>query len=452
MKQSVFNLMLLWGLVISANLSAQNCGPGPYRFPHFGGSVIDTNVVYGTVLNYGQVPVDLKMDIFRPLGDTSTRRPLIVWIHGGGFTSGSKTDLWQMCDSFTRRGYVTASISYRLGFYRQFDPILGEFQYPYTHDEAEFSRAVYRAMQDAKGAIRYLRGHASQYGIDTTCVYVAGESAGGFTALHTAFRDKTNEKPASADSIAPVKRFDLFGNLLFSALRPNLGSVEGELNQNGTSAKVSGIINIYGAIEDTLLIESANDPALFQYHILEDPIVHCGTAKAYYQTPGLIFPFGSAKVPLVHGACRIRERAISVGYTDERHKTYFRTPNLFANPPITPHNFSGEKAFLTDTLAAFLDKLYCLKNPATSLEKWEEEMQITLFPNPAQDLVTFRIPEIADRTTFAYIHDMSGRLWFSGEIINGSQINIESLPGGIYLVKVVAGSKFSIQKLQVLQH
>ncbi|MEZ4828865.1 MAG: carboxylesterase family protein [Bacteroidia bacterium] len=410
-------ILFVSSLLIST-IQSQNCGPGPYRFPHFSGSVIDTNVVYGTAPNFGQVPVDLKMDVFTPVGDTSTSRPLIVWIHGGGFTGGSKTDLWQICDSFTRRGYVTASISYRLGFYRQFDPILGEFQYPYSHDEAEVTRAMYRAMQDAKGAIRYLRGHAAQYGIDTTSVYVGGESAGGFTSLHTAFLDKSTEKPVETDSILPVKRSDLFGNLLFQASRPDLGSVEGTLNLNGTSAKVSGIINIYGAIGDTLFIESAGDPALFQYQILEDPIVYCGTAKTYYQAPGLIFPFTPARAPLVHGPCRIRDRVASLGYSDDRHKTYLRTPDLFANPPITPHNFSGEKAFLVDTLAAFLDKLYCIKNQTTAVLPGQK-MEVLVFPNPAQDFVQIQIENYSKPYFSAEITDMAGKIWFSGEARKG---------------------------------
>ncbi|MEZ4774153.1 MAG: alpha/beta hydrolase fold domain-containing protein [Bacteroidia bacterium] len=436
-------------LFLTQSIYAQNCVPGPYRFPHFPGSVIDTNVVYGTVPNFGQVPVDLKMDVFTPAGDTSTQRPLIVWIHGGGFYGGNKAEIWQLCDSFTRRGYVTASISYRLGFYRQFDPILGEFQYPYCHDEAELSRAVYRAMQDAKGAIRYLRGHAGQYGIDTTHVFVGGESAGGFTALHAAFRDQAAEKPATADSLPPVTRSDLFGNLLFSAQRPDLGAVEGVLNLNGTSARVNGIINIYGAIEDTLLIASANDPALFQYHILQDPIVDCGTAKAYFQASGLIFPFTGAKAPLVHGACRIKDRVISVGYTDDRHKTYLRNPDLFANPPISPHNYSGEKAFLVDTLAAFLDHLRCIENTATGIENPEEPYPVSIFPNPAKDVVFFAFDPIAGEKTIARIFDLAGKEWFSGEIANGKEVNTRFLPSGIYLVKIISGEKFRVMRLLI---
>lgn len=436
-------------LFLAQYFYAQTCPPGPYRFPHFPGAVVDTNVVYGTAPNFGQVATDLKMDVFTPAGDTSTKRPLIVWIHGGGFTSGSKSGLWQLCDSFARRGYVTASISYRLGFYRQFDPILGEFNYPYSHDEAEFTRAVYRAMQDAKGAIRYLRGHAAQYGIDTAFVYVAGESAGGFTALHTAFRDKETEKPAAADSLLPVKRFDLFGGLLFSAARPDLGSVNGTLNLNGTSAKVNAIINIYGAIEDTLLIESSEDPALFQYHILEDPIVHCGTARAYYQAPGLIFPFTTAKVPLVHGACRIRERVVNMGYSEDRHKTYLRTPDLFGNPPITPHNFTGEKAFLVDTLAAFLDRLWCLENTATSISPQEYSDLVSIFPNPAKDKVVFSLDGTRGEKTVAHIFDLTGKKWFTGEITNGQEVNTGFLPSGIYLVKVISGEKFRVVRLLI---
>ena len=56
-------------------------------------------------------------DLYRPKDDSAARRPLMIWMHGGGFKFGSKdakgTRLW--CETFARRGYVCAAIDYRLG-------------------------------------------------------------------------------------------------------------------------------------------------------------------------------------------------------------------------------------------------------------------------------------------------------------------------------------------------
>jgi acetyl esterase/lipase len=81
--------------------------------------------------------------------------PLIIWIHGGGWSQGNK----QFCPALpgVAHGYIVASINYRLS-----------------------GQAIYPAqIQDCKGAIRFLRAHAKEYHIDPDHVGVWGASAGG---------------------------------------------------------------------------------------------------------------------------------------------------------------------------------------------------------------------------------------------------------------------------------
>ena len=61
-------------------------------------------------------PYNLAMDIYTPDGDNYTNRPLIIFAHGGAFIGGTKTNttMIDLCETFAKRGYVTASISYRL--------------------------------------------------------------------------------------------------------------------------------------------------------------------------------------------------------------------------------------------------------------------------------------------------------------------------------------------------
>ena len=93
-----------------------------------------------------------------PPGETRPR-PAIVYIHGGGWYLGDKggASTFQFLRRFAEAGYVTASINYRLS------------------DEAHFPASV----EDCKLALRYLRAHAAEYGIETTRVGVIGCSAGG---------------------------------------------------------------------------------------------------------------------------------------------------------------------------------------------------------------------------------------------------------------------------------
>lgn len=371
-------LTLLIGLIISNTAKAQYCAPGTY-LPNRYSTQVDTNVLYGSAINYRNDSVDLRMNIYYPVNDTNTGRPLVVWVHGGGFYGGSYLagTIQTLCDSFAARGYVTATVQYRLGFWREYDPILGLFGEPYAYDINEFQRAVIRATQDVKGAIRYLKGHAPQYKIDTNWVFVGGESAGGFTALHVGYMHE-QERPAAADSLADMVQKDLFNNVLFSAKRPDLGTLEGNLNLNGTTSRVQGVLNIYGALLDTSFIGDSTDPAIHQYYVLDDPIVACWSWKAFYQAPGLIFPFsGNTKNPIVYGPCALQERMNNLGFTSRTHKTWIRPSDPFGNPPMNPHGIGGGALvqYIQD-VAGWLDTLICQECDSTQIINFTQSVSV----------------------------------------------------------------------------
>jgi acetyl esterase/lipase len=94
-----------------------------------------------------------KLDLFVP--EKGESLPLIVWIHGGGWSAGSKENCPAL--GFLRGGYAVASINYRLS-----------------------QHAVYPAqIEDCKSAIRWLRAHAARYRINPDKIGVWGASAGG---------------------------------------------------------------------------------------------------------------------------------------------------------------------------------------------------------------------------------------------------------------------------------
>lgn len=96
-------------------------------------------------------------------------RPLIVWIHGGGWKSGSKEQNPALF--LVREGYAVASINYRLT------------------DRAPWPAQI----EDCKAAIRYLRAHASRYRIDPDRIGVWGGSAGGHLAAMLGTTSDTSE-------------------------------------------------------------------------------------------------------------------------------------------------------------------------------------------------------------------------------------------------------------------
>ncbi|NJK82620.1 MAG: carboxylesterase family protein [Saprospiraceae bacterium] len=118
-----FNYLLLSLLLLfSFCAKAQYCTPDT-RFTeaqYFTNSEITTvtNLVYGNAKDYQGNPQDLLIDIWYPSGanETFSKRPFILLIHGGGFISGNKDAMGVECRSFAQRGYVAATMSYRLGW------------------------------------------------------------------------------------------------------------------------------------------------------------------------------------------------------------------------------------------------------------------------------------------------------------------------------------------------
>ncbi len=103
---------------------------------------------------------NLTFDMVRPLSSPSTSMPVLVYIHGGGWRSGNSQQGLAALTPFVKQGYCGVSLNYRHA------------------PEAIFPAQI----EDCKAAIRFLRSHASEYGIDPNRIGVWGASAGGHLA------------------------------------------------------------------------------------------------------------------------------------------------------------------------------------------------------------------------------------------------------------------------------
>lgn len=153
--------------------------PLRYRDEIFTTAQVTKDLTYGSATNQaGQVQA-LTLDLYQPPPtDTVTKRPAIVWIHGGAFQAGDKgsLELVDQANVFAKKGYVSVSINYRLVS----SGCLGTIT-------AACLQGIVDAKHDAQAAVRWLRANAATYGIDPTRIAAGGSSAGAITALNVGY-------------------------------------------------------------------------------------------------------------------------------------------------------------------------------------------------------------------------------------------------------------------------
>lgn len=111
---------------------------------------------------------DLELDLVLPESEEPTPKPLLVFIHGGAWAGGKREDYRVYQYHFAQRGYPTATVSYRLV------------------REAIFPAAI----EDVKGAIRWLRAQSDVYGYPKDRIVAIGGSAGGHLAMLAGYADR----------------------------------------------------------------------------------------------------------------------------------------------------------------------------------------------------------------------------------------------------------------------
>ncbi len=230
-------ILILLLLSIVSNSTFSQCD-GRYENEIFN-NIIKTTINYSDVYN----GIYHEMDIYIPDGDTETNRPLILYMHGGSFYGGDKgqTDCVDFCESFAKRGYVTASVNYRLVGFLDIVNFL-------TYNSEQYE-TVLKATSDVKSAIRFFRkshSNGNPYGIDPNTIFVGGGSAGAIIALHLAYIDNITDLPT-----APID-VQLIAN--------NLGGLEGDAGNNGYSSEVNGVISFAGGINNTTWIDALDEP------------------------------------------------------------------------------------------------------------------------------------------------------------------------------------------------
>jgi hypothetical protein len=358
--------IILLALAISAQLNIGFGQTGRYFEEVFTNVNKESNIVYGTnfyftppvttdPINPQQGP--LPMDVYTPSGDTETNRPLVIYLHTGNFlpqyfnggTGGSRSDssAVEICKRLARRGFVSAAISYRLGW----DPL---------NSSADARRgtlinALYRAIHDAQTAVRYFKKSVAEngnpYGIDPNRIVLFGQGSGGYVSL--AYNSLN-----SIEELQIEKFIDQIGNLYVNtALVGNIdgtGGIVNTYNHPGYSNEVSMVVNLGGALGDSAWLDAGEKP-IVSFHCPNDGF-------APFDQGIIIVPTTGETVVPVSGSKYVIGKANQLGIQNELQTTAFNDPfslaanqRLASNHPLlnlNPDNYEGLYPFLRPLIAA----------------------------------------------------------------------------------------------------
>ncbi len=139
----------------------------------------------------------LQLNLARPKTNDG-KHPAVLCIHGGGFRAGDRKRWDGLCKKLAERGYVAATVTYRLA---------PKYQFP-------------AAVNDVKAAVRWLRANADKYQIDSERIAALGDSAGGHLAQ-------------------------------FLGVTGGVAEFEGDGGNAGQSSRVVCVVNYYGPSDFT---------------------------------------------------------------------------------------------------------------------------------------------------------------------------------------------------------
>ena len=340
---------------------------------------------------------DLFMDIYQPVNDQVSKRPLIIFAHGGSFIFGDKSDMESFCTFWAQRGFVTASVQYRL--------------FAGIPTPATMFDAAVKAVSDMKGAYRFFKTDAANlniYQIDTTKIFIGGLSAGAITALHAAYMDEGD--PIPPDALTTINANGGFHG--------NTGDTE---NLSHNDRDIFGVINMSGAVFSKGLLDE-DEPFLMSFQGDKDEVVPIDSNSVFF---GLAYLYGSRTIHKEADAIGLPNSltvASGGGHTD-----------IYLNPAFA----ADLDNFIDNSLALFYPKL-CGSNLSTKYAD-RPSLNITTYPNPATSRLYVEAHEKVDE---CWLIDMKGTV-LKRQKINETltEINISQLSPGNYLILPIKDNK-----------
>ena len=244
---------------------------------------------------------ELGLDLYLPANDTLKSRPLLIYVHGGGFSGGVRDGKYtkDFCKKIARKGYAVVSMSYVLTMKGQ----SFSCDQPSPNKVSTFQSVV----QDIRDATIFLLEKAEKHQLDPANFVLSGSSAGAEAIVHAAYWKE--EHLPEGTTLLP------------------------------SNFRYAGIISMAGAIVDLKLISKETAiPSQF-FHGTCDNLVPYATAPHHYCDPG------KTGYLILHGAKSMAERLEHLG------KPYFLLTSCGGN-----HSWAGKPMY--QEVNSILDFLY----------------------------------------------------------------------------------------------
>lgn len=435
---------------------------------------LEDNIIVGQAIDYQGLPFSVALDFYKPTGDDNCLRPLVLMIHGGAWFAGTRkdSDVTAVCQQLATRGYAVASLEYRLGHHKSNDytpyaacPV---DQCIYVSDSSEIIRAVYRGVQDARSALRFLASRTELDSTDGNNFFIGGISAGAFVALQTVIWNTTENRPMDAGIMpdAPVPNATLSScNAPGASLkRPDLGDPAGHLHPDVSDPKINGVINFYGGVFDLEALQKVDLTAIYLYHQTNDLVVDCQSSPImsplyqYCADPFNLCP-PNPYLPMAHGSCAIYEYLVQTGSNANILEDIDKngpptTLSCFANPPT--HSIINIGARVQKIAGLFSPIIKANgndpeKNCTISVaHEWRSKSPISVYPNPFNTVINIdNLPDDAIGLSFI---SMTGKSVFEVKITEKGPKTINVRPpigvaSGVYLLKIDTRSGVVTKKI-----
>jgi len=400
-----FTKVIVWVLLIflictfeTASTQNSACDGVRYKEKCFATETIhrEQNVIYGSNYTLNNNFVNLKMDVYYSNIDTMSKKAMIVLVHGGGYIMGGKNTIIAPSLFLARRGYLVATINYRM------------IDVP-LDDSLTMQHNMIKTMGDTKAAIRFFiedARFANIYKVDTTNIFLAGMSSGGWTVLHTAYLNEDDDIPG----------------YWLDYINADGGFTGSSSANTHINTPIKGVVSLSGALFNRNWI-SPGEPPLYIVHETGDTLCPCHHGcNSYFD-----FLFE------MYGGCIMETWANEAGIYNKA---------LF-------YETSGHGGYLLSEVntdfTSFLQSIIC---QGTTQAEYPDKFdyQWSIHPNPVKDDI--HIIRSCDTATSITILNGLGSVISSSTVEREIILDISSFAPGIYFVKL--GDHSTLKKVVVL--